>query len=573
MDVRVVASMVAYCIFHFVRVRAEFFALVGILVFADISKASAVPTLSQADARWLSGLLLSQSKLRDFCSDTSIPRNQRPFRELCDFESELFPSSNNVQSSRARSTLSWKSIDDLQRSDFARLVRFTSTSSEADLLHRGNLALHTKTCPRSLSLAIARSLEKFTSNGSLTTATHAPSAKARTLLRRLFTHGMECIVADDSRATPLLLRMALLELSWNSETTAVRWLTKARPASNHPDYARLLYWRGLMQHQKNQAKVKKAESKTKNKIELLTVADWQTLISDRPSSFHAITAKAHMRRKATDLYQVDTRLASLDTPPPKSPTTPTADKRYMGWLNSLLQVEASSAAERLAAALLRLDRFESSASVLKLFAAFEKSSQVAAQVRLSGRLALWRPDFFSEPLVHKMFPTPFHAEFKKMKRSIDPLLLMSVARQESAFDRTAVSRANARGLLQILPSTARSVGGAKASRQLFEPSQNIALGSQYLRRLTDRFQSLELALAAYNAGSSRVDQWLKIYGRDEADLLFVDLIPFPETRDYVSLVLRNYFWYQELYGRSTVSAINRDLSTLLTSLDALGQSH
>jgi soluble lytic murein transglycosylase len=74
------------------------------------------------------------------------------------------------------------------------------------------------------------------------------------------------------------------------------------------------------------------------------------------------------------------------------------------------------------------------------------------------------------------------------------------------------------------------------------------LGVKFFSSLLDRFSGdAELALAAYNAGPERVDSWLKRYPVANR-ALFVDLIPFRETRDYVSLIARNYYWYQALYG-------------------------
>jgi soluble lytic murein transglycosylase len=136
------------------------------------------------------------------------------------------------------------------------------------------------------------------------------------------------------------------------------------------------------------------------------------------------------------------------------------------------------------------------------------------------------------------------------KAEIDPTLVLGVIRQESAFDEKAQSKANARGLMQILPSTGRRLAGqAKMTRyntdSLFHAETNIALGIRFLASLLRQYGKTELALAAYNAGETRVDRWLREYGGgDMAE--FVEQIPFSETRSYVKQVLSNKGHYDLL---------------------------
>ncbi|MGV3551677.1 lytic transglycosylase domain-containing protein [Rhizobium sp.] len=136
-------------------------------------------------------------------------------------------------------------------------------------------------------------------------------------------------------------------------------------------------------------------------------------------------------------------------------------------------------------------------------------------------------------------------------------LAYAIARQESAFNPQAVSPANAKGLLQLLPSTAKRVASkykmAYAEEKLTEdPAFNATLGSHYLGEQIDTFNgSLIMTFAAYNAGPSRVDQWIKRYGDPrgkgvEAAVDWVERIPFSETRDYVQRVMENYQVYKIL---------------------------
>jgi soluble lytic murein transglycosylase len=134
-----------------------------------------------------------------------------------------------------------------------------------------------------------------------------------------------------------------------------------------------------------------------------------------------------------------------------------------------------------------------------------------------------------------------------------PLLVASLIRQESAFDPRARSRADARGLMQVMPA----VGAATARREkfpewdpvlLYQPDVNMHIG---LRHLADRMErcagNREAALAAYNAGATPVNRWLERPGTADADV-FIDRIPYVETRDYVRRVLYNWARYESIYG-------------------------
>ena len=142
---------------------------------------------------------------------------------------------------------------------------------------------------------------------------------------------------------------------------------------------------------------------------------------------------------------------------------------------------------------------------------------------------------------------------------VDPYLVVSVMRQESFFNKLAVSRAGAVGLMQIMPQTgrriARSMGVKPFDRRLlFDPDTSIRFGSRYLGDQVKSFMAgstsgigLELGLAAYNAGPHIARQWLERFPHKDADA-FVERIPYKETRLYVKKVLRNYTIYKTLLG-------------------------
>jgi soluble lytic murein transglycosylase len=160
------------------------------------------------------------------------------------------------------------------------------------------------------------------------------------------------------------------------------------------------------------------------------------------------------------------------------------------------------------------------------------------------------PRFYWEAL----FPKAYWTDLKKFstQNALDPYLVASLIRQESEFNPGAVSRANAVGLMQLLPKVGRGVAKEEklkrfAPSQLFTPEVNLQLGTRYFREMVDKFGSFEYALAAYNAGSNRVDDW-KGQGKYRDPQEFVESIPFTETREYVQAILRNANVYRQLYG-------------------------
>jgi soluble lytic murein transglycosylase len=154
-----------------------------------------------------------------------------------------------------------------------------------------------------------------------------------------------------------------------------------------------------------------------------------------------------------------------------------------------------------------------------------------------------------------LFPKPYWTDLRKysMMNGLDPYLVASLIRQESEFNPVAVSRANAVGLMQLLPVTGKRVAKqiklkGYNSSQLYTPAVNLQLGTRYFKSMVDKYGGqLEYALAAYNAGADRVEDWLgQGHYRDAQE--FVESIPFTETREYVQAILRNATVYQRLYG-------------------------
>lgn len=173
------------------------------------------------------------------------------------------------------------------------------------------------------------------------------------------------------------------------------------------------------------------------------------------------------------------------------------------------------------------------------------------------------PDYFSMPIDgapdefwRLLFPLPYRDLIEKHSkaRDLDPFLVAGLIRQESEFNPRAVSRAKAYGLTQIMPATGRALLKVSPRRfratVLFQPDVNLRLGTTYLRQVLDQNSAkLELALAAYNAGGSRVRNWVT-WGDYQEPAEFIETVPFTETRTYVFAVLRNAQMYRKLYARA-----------------------
>jgi soluble lytic murein transglycosylase len=147
-----------------------------------------------------------------------------------------------------------------------------------------------------------------------------------------------------------------------------------------------------------------------------------------------------------------------------------------------------------------------------------------------------------------------------------PALLHALIRQESAFDVDAKSRAGARGLMQLMPATARKVArelnvkGHSTSRLTSDPRHNVLLGSSYLESMLSRYEgSMVMALAAYNAGPHRVDKWIEENGDPRTNLDnaidWIESIPFSETRNYVQRILEALPIYRQKLGGARIAAL------------------
>lgn len=192
------------------------------------------------------------------------------------------------------------------------------------------------------------------------------------------------------------------------------------------------------------------------------------------------------------------------------------------------------------------------------------SKQIMAAAKLAQQwqmpklaaFTLAKADYWTDLAVR--FPIVYleHINEQAVKQAIDPAIVLGLIRQESVFDELAGSAVGARGLMQIMPATGKQIANALKERwqsasSLYNPVVNVKYGTYYYKQLLDKFNGqVALAAAGYNAGPNRVKNWLP--NKPMAMDIWIETIPFNETRQYVALVLANALFYQQRMNRNVL---------------------
>ncbi len=300
-----------------------------------------------------------------------------------------------------------------------------------------------------------------------------------------------------------------------------------------------------------------------------------------------LRARAHYRVAADFPYTYYGQLAveSLGEEAPRygfpkeRPVDPAAVARYEGRnlaraMEILDRINERGLYRRFA---LALDEELSSEDEIRIFSERVRDQQEWDLVVRAGKVARGRGLQVPEA-IYPLYPLPGTVE-----EFTEPALVLGLSRQESEFRSDAVSSANAKGMMQLLNSTARITARKEnipysADRLLTDPAYNFTLGAAHLSHLIERFGgSYVMVLAGYNAGPHRVDDWVETYGDprdpDVDPVDWVELIPFAETRNYVMRVLENTQVYRtrlgdEPLGHRLVEDLTRGSAS---TLDAIGQ--
>ena len=161
--------------------------------------------------------------------------------------------------------------------------------------------------------------------------------------------------------------------------------------------------------------------------------------------------------------------------------------------------------------------------------------------------------FLNKNTIMKKFYITKYSEYVdkySTQYNVDKYLIYATIKAESNFNKNAQSKKGAKGLMQLLDSTGQEIASilnmSIDNDDLFDANINIMLGTKYISKLMQKYNNIELALAAYNAGSGNVDSWIS-YGILKSDGSDIENIPYTETNNYVRKILRDYKIYKEIY--------------------------
>jgi soluble lytic murein transglycosylase len=302
-----------------------------------------------------------------------------------------------------------------------------------------------------------------------------------------------------------------------------------------------LYWRGRIYE-------------TQEHMPDRAAANYHTLLRVYPHYFYAQMARQRLTALGNAKPAAQPQLDSFQAPPvPQLEESFPADSPHLAKARLL----ANAGLNEYIAQEIAADPDSSSWSALAEAQIYASYGENFRGLRLMKRAlpSAGTASIQSIPLAYWriLFPEPYWQTIKaeSAKNNLDPYLVAALIRQESEFNPSAISPANAYGLMQMLPSVGKSMAHQEGLEhfqtfQLLDPVINIRLGTRYLRRTLDKFGGVtEYALAAYDAGDERVHDWQaagSYQGMDE----FVESIPFTETREYVESILRNLETYKAI---------------------------
>lgn len=315
--------------------------------------------------------------------------------------------------------------------------------------------------------------------------------------------------------------------------------------------ASALYWQGKLYETQDHNPAKAA-------------ANYRTLLRAYPHYFYAQMARKRLTALGDTPAVADPQLDRIQPPPiPELSEEFPADSPHLAKARLLANAGLNDyIAQEIAAdpnsaswsKLAEAQIYASYGETFRALRALKRALPSAASASIKSiPLAYWRI----------LFPEPWWGtiQAEAAKNDLDPYLVASLIRQESEFNPSAISHANAYGLMQLLPSVGKSMARAEGTGHfetfhLLDPATNIRLGTHNLKQTLNKFGGVtEYALAAYNAGDSRVAEWQAAgpyQGIDE----FVESIPFTETREYVEAILRNVEMYREIDQYSRTLAKN-----------------
>lgn len=385
------------------------------------------------------------------------------------------------------------------------------------------------------------------------------------IARKRFDKAFERLSYLDSRLTEsLLLKAKLASIQKRREEALAYYAQAIRDAVDMPDtYKKLIWevaWEEYIAGNSEKANQSLSRIQWNGKTDLDAKAlYWQAHFAEKTNSQNAQQLRKELCQKSPFGYY-GARTICQYFPEIQAPLT----KRFK---SKNLHVDPTIwPAYRKGLGEIKAERLQQQAqtddAVFSLATLYEKMDQSQKAITLieSKGLGIQSNGTISKEFAKILYPKP-HWETvcnAAKKYDIDPYLVLSLMRQESLFNRNALSKSGAIGLMQILPSTGQGIAKklkiAWPNKQvLFKPETNIQVGVDFLSYLKDRFHNNPAhMLAGYNAGPNATQRWLK---ENQTLDEFVACIPYAETNGYVSRVLKNYWIYKLLYDPQNLPAV------------------
>jgi soluble lytic murein transglycosylase-like protein len=473
-------------------------------------------------------LALSQGSMSQALKRLCV-KDEESCRLVKDFQEQAADAKRERLKARRRAKsirVTEKNVAEVQAQEFRQVLSGLKVDGEKELSRLAALSLSTQACPRNLSAALVIEAEEY-----------FPFDGIRQKAKELFEHARPCLEETSASYERLYLRQGLYALYEGDKVRAKELLLTAKKAQTSSEEYRVLYWLGHLEQK---------DGEPKENIY------WTELLSKYPLSFYSIEASVSLKKDPMEVI-AQRKMGDMKRLVADDPEL----NRMIRWLEAMYLFKKSSAVAKWASWIVRSNEDQLDVEVLHYISTLKIASGMYRS-NISMLFSFFRknPQSLNEEGLKLLYPRPYFSLIDETsKGKIDTFLVLGLVRQESAFDPRAVSRAKAKGLMQIIPQTARRLA-SQGHRKLMDEKKNTEMGVKYLLQLGQRFDgSAELVLAAYNAGPHKVDSWLKRNPDRAKDLLlWNDLIPYMETRDYVVSILRNNYLYYRLYGEGEIES-------------------
>lgn len=286
---------------------------------------------------------------------------------------------------------------------------------------------------------------------------------------------------------------------------------------------------------------------------------WKQLLKDTPWSWYGVLASLKLGRDYQEILRPDTvPTGKLDD----AWLTPSERIRLQRAENFLAERQPELARQELRE--LRARENLSGEFLSWLASMHQEAGNHLGAFQAAGELIQREaPQAFTPWMKELIFPTERWEQVRAVAdtEGVDPVLVLSLIKQESAFSPDALSGSGANGLMQVMYATALDTEPSIDRVRLMKEEENLRIGVRYLKQLLNRFDgNYALALAGYNAGPTAAARWLRDF-KGKGLLEYIESITYKETREYVAAILRNYLWYStRIEGKAPKKA--NSLSTL-----------